>query len=85
VTIITCDANPVVEPIHDRMPVVVADSEEDDWLHGDPDTRKDLLEPDDGAAFEAYPISTKVNDPSYDNDDIIEPLDHEQGGLGEFA
>jgi putative SOS response-associated peptidase YedK len=85
VCIITCDANDVVSDIHDRMPVILQESDEPTWLDGDPEVRRELLKPNAGDDLEAYPISTKVNDPSYDQPDIIEPLDHEQGGLGDFA
>jgi putative SOS response-associated peptidase YedK len=33
----------------------------------------------------AYEISTRVNNPDNDDPQIIEPLDHEQSGLGEFS
>jgi putative SOS response-associated peptidase YedK len=85
VTILTCEANEVVAPIHDRMPVVLSPEDESRWLTGDAGDRRDLLDPADGAAFEAYPISTKVNDPGYDEPDVLDPLATEQGDLGEFA
>jgi putative SOS response-associated peptidase YedK len=85
VTIITCDANAVVEPIHDRMPVTLRLENERTWLEGDPADRQGLLEPVDGADFEAYPISTKVNNPDYDEPDVIDPSETEQGSLSEFA
>jgi len=85
VTIITCDANGVVEPIHDRMPVTLAEEDEGLWLEGTVDERRTLLDPIGGDDYEAYPISTKVKDPGYEEPDVIDPLDHEQGGLGEFT
>jgi hypothetical protein len=35
--------------------------------------------------LDAYEISTRVNNPGNDNPQVIEPLDHEQSGLGEFS
>jgi putative SOS response-associated peptidase YedK len=45
-TIITCEANELVRPVHDRMPVVFADPEPwESWLHPSPDSAaaRDLL------------------------------------------
>jgi putative SOS response-associated peptidase YedK len=67
------------------MPVTLAEADEQRWLNGEVDERLDLLEPADGDEYEPSPISTKVNNPDYDEPDVIDPLDHEQGGLGEFA
>jgi putative SOS response-associated peptidase YedK len=84
VTILTTAPNDLMAPIHDRMPVVLPQAVESDWLAAGPDTRKELCQPypkDDLAADE---ISTRVNDPDTDDPQVIEPLDHEQSGLGEF-
>jgi putative SOS response-associated peptidase YedK len=35
--------------------------------------------------LDAYEISTRVNNPGNDDPQVIEPLDHEQSGLGEFS
>lgn len=43
-TIVTTRANDLLEPIHDRMPVVIAERDYDRWLNGD-DPALDLLEP----------------------------------------
>jgi putative SOS response-associated peptidase YedK len=85
VCIITCDANDVVSDIYDRMPVILQEGDESTWFNGDPDVRHNLLTPYSEDDLQAYPISTKVNDPSYDQSDVIEPLDHENGGLEDFA
>lgn len=85
VTILTTDPNDVVAPIHDRMPVVIPRGEEDAWLEGTPDERKALCRPYPGDDLDAYPISTRVNDPGNDDPSIIDPLGHDQSGLGDFA
>lgn len=85
VTILTCEANGVVEPIHDRMPVTLSPAAESRWLASDHDTRRELLRPIEGAAFEAYPLTRTVNDPSYDRPDVIDPLDTKQSDLGTFG
>lgn len=86
-TIITTEANEVVKPIHDRMPVMLEPDEEDRWLEADDsDELKALLDPFPDDLTNAYPITKKVNDASYERPDVIEPVDiGEQSGLGEFS
>lgn len=85
VTILTTEPNDVVEPIHDRMPVVLPESEEDRWLVAGPAERRELCRPYPEDDLDAYPISTTVNNPENDAESVIEPLGNEQSGLGEFA
>lgn len=85
VAIVTTDANDVVEPIHDRMPVILERGSERDWLHADADEAKRYLEPYGGDDLEAYPISTRVNDPSFDDPRILLEESTEQRGLGDFG
>ncbi len=74
-----------MKPIHDRMPVVLPQEAETEWLKADPGTRKELCRPYPGDDLDAYEISTRVNDPGNDDPSVIEPLEHEQSGLGEFS
>lgn len=70
-TIITTEPNEVVGDIHDRMPVVLAPDEEDQWLAGDTSgDPKRLLDPYDGE-MDAYPVSTDVNNPSNDSPEVV--------------
>ncbi|MFB6302444.1 MAG: SOS response-associated peptidase [Haloferacaceae archaeon] len=85
VTILTTDPNDVMEPIHDRMPVVLPADAESAWLSAGPDARADLCRPYPDDDLAAYEISTRVNDPGHDDPDVIEPLAGEQSGLDEFG
>lgn len=85
VTILTTDANDLISPIHDRMPVVLPHNEETAWLSSSPKVRQELCRPYPQGDLTAYPISTQVNDPSNDEARVIEPLDTEQSGLDEFG
>jgi len=85
VTILTTQANDLMEPIHNRMPIVLPRDAESKWLSAGPDTRTELCQPYPEDDLEAYEISMQVNDPTNDKPAIIEPLDHEQSGLGEFS
>jgi putative SOS response-associated peptidase YedK len=84
VTILTTEPNDLISPIHDRMPVVLPTDEEAAWLTGAPDERAELCQPYPESDLDAYEISTRVNDPTNDDPSVIEPLGHEQSGLGEF-
>lgn len=85
VTILTTEPNDLMQPIHDRMPVVLPAGREQDWLTAGPSKRQELCQayPDDDLT--AYEISTHVNNPKNDDPSIINRLDHEQSGLGDFA
>lgn len=63
-TIITTAAEPGLDRVHDRQPVVLERSAWQEWLDPgttDPDAVRALLEPEQPGRFEAYPISTAVN------------------------
>jgi len=78
--IITTEANRLLAPIHDRMPVVLPPDAWDEWL--DPENQdvsrlQKLLVPAPAKEFEAYEISTLVNNVRHEGPDLIEPI--EQG------
>lgn len=85
VTILTTEPNDVVDPIHDRMPVVLETSAEREWLDAGVAKRHELCQPYLGDDLDAYPISTAVNDPSHDHAGIIEPDESEQTALDSFG
>ena len=65
-TLLTTDANEVLAPIHDRMPVIVPRSAYDLWLDPavkDPNRLQPLLVPFPTDEMEAYPVSRLVNRP----------------------
>jgi putative SOS response-associated peptidase YedK len=76
-TIVTTDANAAMEPIHNRMPAIVAPRDFEKWLGQtnaetpDPAT---LLRPYDGSDLEVFPVSTRVNAVRNDDEGLIEPL-----------
>ncbi|MEF8863670.1 MAG: SOS response-associated peptidase, partial [Haloarculaceae archaeon] len=84
VTILTTGPNELMEPIHDRMPVVLPADEEEAWLTAGPEERAELCRPYPGSDLDAYEVPTRVNDPKNDDPGVIEPLGHEQSGLGDF-
>ncbi|SFG78818.1 Putative SOS response-associated peptidase YedK [Halopelagius inordinatus] len=74
-TVITTEPNDVVADLHDRMAVVLAPDEESTWLDGDSDEAASLLDTHPGSEMHAYPVSTRVNDPTNDGPDLVEPLE----------
>jgi putative SOS response-associated peptidase YedK len=83
-TIITTTANGLVEPVHDRMPVILARDAEAVWLDKsleDPKRLLSLLEPYSGDEMEAYEVSPSVNSVKNDSPDLIVPVRLERTGL----
>ena len=76
-TIITTAAEPGLDRIHDRQPLVLERADWDDWL--DP-TVTDLarvkahLEFSAAGRFDAYPVSTAVNSSRNNGAQLLEPL-----------
>ena len=75
--IVTTRANALLEPIHDRMPVVIDESLWDPWL--DPETDdvgalESMLVPAPDDWFEVYPVSTRVNTPDNNDADLVQRL-----------
>jgi putative SOS response-associated peptidase YedK len=71
-TIITCPANDLVAPLHDRMPVVLAPETHGRWLDPKEDARG-LLRPCPSAWLEAFPVDRRVNSPNNDDPECIQP------------
>lgn len=74
-TIITCDANPLVAKIHDRMPVILPPRLYDAWMN--PDARHavaltNLLKPYPDLLMETYPVGLAVNSPKNNSAALIE-------------
>lgn len=74
-TLITTSANTLMEPFHDRMPIIVAQNDFDIWLTGDPDAAATLLRPFDPDAMTAHPVSTIVNNAWNESPDCVKPLE----------
>ena len=74
-TIITTEANDVVAPIHDRMPVIFTPRVSWEWLQNR--SQHDLLgmlQPFPARDMVLHPVSRAVNDPKNDNPAVIAPL-----------
>jgi len=74
--IITTDANELLSPIHDRMPVILDPAAYDLWL--DPAARSPIdlqkwLRPYPAAEMVAYPVSPRVNNPDNEGPENLKP------------
>lgn len=74
-TIITCQANETVGKFHDRMPVILDKGNCWKWLEDK--SEKDLtalLKPYSPDGMEAYPVSTRVNNPRVEDPQLVQPI-----------
>ena len=70
-TIITTEPNELMSAIHNRMPVILSKEYYKLWLSNEASTETllNLLKPYESEEMEAYPISLKINNPAYDDED----------------
>lgn len=75
-TILTTEANEVMRPLHDRMPVIVGVDDDAQWL--DPRAKVDALRalfvPYPGERMEAGPVSSWVSDPKHEGPRCLEMI-----------
>ncbi len=74
-SVITCAPNTLMNPIHNRMPVILTAEDYDAWLASDtnPVILTALLQPREWPNMAARPVSTAVNRSTTDGPDLIEP------------
>jgi putative SOS response-associated peptidase YedK len=80
--IITTDANELLAPIHDRMPVILPESAWEPWLdpsNEDRDALVRLLAPAPSDALEMWRVAPLVNSPDNNGPELIEPVASEPG------
>ena len=73
-TIITTEANELVKPIHDRMPVILTAEAEELWLNEQEKDVIDLLKPYDADKMKAFPISNLINSPTNNSPEVLNSL-----------
>jgi len=79
-TILTTEANGVVAPVHDRMPVILARDDIDEWIfrpadksRADVEKLRALLRPAPDSALVATEVSRRVNSVANDDDACLAP------------
>jgi putative SOS response-associated peptidase YedK len=76
-TIITTEANELVAKIHDRMPVVIAPEDREQWVKGP--NPKELLKPYPADLMTMWPVSPDLNSPKNDRPDLLDPIEEPEG------
>jgi putative SOS response-associated peptidase YedK len=75
VCIVTTGPNAVMEPIHDRMPVIVAAEHWQSWLSGMPEEMAGLVVPYRDGEMQAWPVSRRVSKIQDEDEGLIEPIE----------
>ena len=72
--VITCAANDLVTPVHQRMPVILPPEAYDDWLEPDTDAGSllSLLQPVEWPNVSCHTVSTEVNRAANDYPALVE-------------
>ena len=74
-TIITTEANPTVQAVHVRMPVILSGDDLWHWLEpAAPQQLEQLLKPYTAGRMVSYPVSTLVNAPGVDAPELVQPI-----------
>jgi putative SOS response-associated peptidase YedK len=76
-TIITTQPNALLQPIHNRMPVILPPETYQEWLSREerlPEKLNHLLTPFPPEEMVAYPVSKMVNSPQVDSPELIRPV-----------
>jgi putative SOS response-associated peptidase YedK len=74
-TILTTDPNELMQPIHNRMPVILETRDHERWLdHGDPaHPPVDLLRPYPAEKMQAWQVSERVGNVRNNDPELLEP------------
>jgi putative SOS response-associated peptidase YedK len=74
-TILTTQPNELMAGIHDRMPVILRQEDEQKWLDQSlpGEFLQSLLKPADAGTMQAYPVSKLVNSVVYNDERLIKP------------
>ena len=76
-TIVTTAPNEMMANLHDRMPLLLENKHQDDWLNPDikdTDYLQQLVKPFPSEHMTAYEVSTAVNKPTHNGSELIEPI-----------
>jgi len=73
--IATTEPNELVDDLHHRMAVILDPDAESTWLHGTVGEALDCCRPHPADDLTAYPVSTRVNDPTHDDPSLVERVE----------
>lgn len=75
VCVVTTSPNAVMEPIHDRMPVIVAPENWQSWLSGMPNDVAGMVAPYRDEELQAWTVSRRVSKTQDDDAGLIEAVE----------
>ena len=81
-TIVTTDANDVLKPLHDRMPVILEPNDYKKWIDcgpKDPGILQELLQPSPANDLIAVPVGTQVNNSRNESPDCLSLSSNAEG------
>jgi len=76
-TILTCRPNKVMGELHDRMPIILAESDWPKWLGEEPATEEELLsllEPCPDEALKIWAVDNAVGNVKNTGPQLVEPV-----------
>jgi putative SOS response-associated peptidase YedK len=76
--LITTESSESIQPIHNRMPVILKPDYHDKWINPDSEDPIHILKEGMIKEFKSFPVSRKVNKPEHNAPDCIKPI---SGGL----
>ena len=77
-TMMTCEPNKVMDELHDRMPVILAERDWPKWLGEKPATEQELLallKPCPDEALKIWPVDNMVGNVRNKGPQLIRPLE----------
>jgi len=87
-TIITTEPNDLIQPIHNRMPVILRPEDEEQWLDSSRTAfskARSLLKPHPAELMNAHDVSTIVNSAKYDGPECIQTVSEEETPRGQLS
>jgi putative SOS response-associated peptidase YedK len=76
-SIATVESNSLIKDIHDRMPAMLLSEHERAWLEEDnTEILKSMLQPYPENEMKFYEISTLINSPRNNSEEVIQPVTH---------
>jgi putative SOS response-associated peptidase YedK len=76
--VVTTGPNALMEPIHERMPVIVPRARWQDWLAAPSEAIADLVAPCPDGLLQAWPVDRRVSHTAADDPRLIEPMEMEE-------
>ncbi len=72
--LITTGPNETMQPVHDRMPVIVSPGDYEQWLTGEPDDALALVKPYASEEMQSWAVSRRVSQSGEEGPDLLNPV-----------